>query len=129
MNYLATNNDRQRSLIAFRKARHILQQSPLAPLLGAEKEPGRGVESDEALLEYIKNTGEPVHHQAGSCKMGSDPMAVVDGCLKVHGFDNLRVADASIMPDLVSGNTHATCVMIGEKCADFILESSNDQNL
>jgi choline dehydrogenase len=74
-------------------------------------------------MQYIKNTGEPVHHLAGSCKMGNDEMAVVDAQLRVHGIANLRIADASIMPEIISGNTHAACVMIGEKAADFLLNS------
>lgn len=123
LNYLATDSDQQLSLVAFRKARDILRQSALAPMVASEAEPGGHIDSDEALLDYIRNTGEPVHHLAGSCKMGNDALAVVDHRLKVHGTENLRVADASIMPDLISGNTHATCVMIGEKCADFVVRS------
>ncbi|ALS32283.1 choline dehydrogenase [Pseudoalteromonas translucida KMM 520] len=127
LNYLASQSDQKLSLIAFRKARHILKQTSLAAMLDGEAEPGEKLQSDDSLLEYIKNTGEPVHHLAGSCKMGSDPMAVVDERLMVHGINNLRVADASIMPDLISGNTHATCVMIGEKCADFVIRSYSDK--
>ena len=121
LNYLATKHDQRVAVEAFKKSRDILRQSPLQDVLAEELEPGRTVQTDEQILEYLKATGEPVHHLAGTCKMGVDPMAVVSPKLKVHGISGLRVADASIMPDLVSGNTHATCVMIGERCADFIL--------
>lgn len=121
LNYLATLEDQQLAVAAFKKGREIFSQPALQRLLGVELEPGIEIATDMQILDYIKRTGEPVHHLAGSCKMGSDSMAVVDSCLRVHGVSALRIADASIMPDLVSGNTHATCVMIGEKCADFIL--------
>lgn len=125
LNYLDTQSDQELALLAFRKARDILSQSALASVIDSEAEPGKGIQSDKELLTYMKNTGEPVHHLAGSCKMGRDPMAVVDDRLLVYGLENLRIADASIMPDLISGNTHATCVMIGEKCADFVLSTSS----
>ena len=69
----------------------------------------------------MRNTAETTYHPVGTCKMGSDPMAVVDNELRVHGIDGLRVADASIMPTLTSGNTNAPCIMIGEKCAAMVL--------
>lgn len=122
LNYLKSLEDQQLAVAAFKKARGILMQAALQDLVGAEFEPGRAVRADAEILEYIRATGEPVHHLAGSCKMGSDSMAVVDKRLRVHGVECLRIADASVMPDLVSGNTHATCVMIAEKCAAFILE-------
>jgi len=122
VNYLGCVEDQRLAVAAFKKARDILAQSALQGLIAAEFEPGAQVRTDAELLEYIKNSGEPVHHLVGSCKMGHDSMAVVDSCLRVHGVGRLRIADASIMPDLVSGNTHATCVMIGEKCAAFILQ-------
>ena len=121
LNYLETALDQQVAVAAFKKVREILTQPALQSLLATEFEPGEQVQTDAEILEYIKNTGDPVHHLAGSCKMGHDSMAVVDSRLRVHGVEGLRIADASVMPDLVSGNTHATCVMIAEKCADFIL--------
>lgn len=124
INYLESVEDQQLAVAAFKKGREILAQPALRNVVGAEFEPGEDIRTDAQLLEYIKNTGEPVHHLAGSCKMGSDRMAVVDHRLRVHGVAHLRIADASIMPDLVSGNTHATCVMIAEKCAAFILEEN-----
>lgn len=124
INYLESEEDQQLAVAAFKKGREILAQPALRNVVGAEFAPGAEISTDAQLLEYIKNTGEPVHHLAGSCKMGSDRMAVVDQRLRVHGVAHLRIADASIMPDLVSGNTHATCVMIAEKCAAFILQEN-----
>lgn len=125
VNYLQTEYDQQVAVAAFRKARDIVKASALASYVDQELEPGEQVDTDEKLLGYIRQTGDPVHHLAGSCKMGHDSMAVVNDCLQVQGIRNLRIADASVMPAIVSGNTHAACVMIGEKVADFILEEKN----
>ena len=73
-------------------------------------------------MDYIRQEAFSVYHPVGTCRMGRDEMAVVDARLRVHGLRNLRVADASIMPTIVSGNTHAPCVMIGQKCATMVLE-------
>ena len=78
--------------------------------------------SDEALILHIKTLLETVYHPIGTCKMGNDEMAVVDSKLRVQGIEGLRVADASIMPRIIAGNTNAACIMIGEKAADLILE-------
>ena len=75
----------------------------------------------EDILKFIREKAETVYHPTGTCKMGFDQESVVDKKLKVHGIKGLRIADASIMPTLVSGNTNAVCMMIGERCADFIL--------
>ena len=77
--------------------------------------------SDADLTEWLRATAMTTFHPVGTCKMGSDPMAVVDSKLRVHGIDGLRVADASIMPIISSGNTNAPAIMIGERCADFVL--------
>lgn len=121
VNYLQTEHDQQVAIAAFKKARAILEKDAMKKYGSSELEPGNAVQSDAQILEYIRNTGDPVHHLAGSCKMGNDKMAVVDEKLRVRGIENLRIADASIMPEIVSGNTHAACVMIGEKCADLLL--------
>ena len=84
----------------------------------------RNFSSDEDILQFIRENAESIYHASGTCKMGNDKMAVVDNKLKVHGINNLRVADASIMPTLISGNTNAVCMMIGERCADFILNGN-----
>jgi len=122
VNYLQTEEDQKVAIEAFKRSREIFEASSLQSYGGEELQPGAEVRSDEEILTYIRDTGEPVHHLAGSCKMGSDDMAVVDTELKVHGVESLRVADASIMPEIVSGNTHAACVMIGEKAADMIIK-------
>ena len=83
--------------------------------------PGADVQTDEEVRRYIRAWSKTDYHPVGSCKMGSDEMAVVDTQLRVHGLDGLRVIDASIMPTLISGNTQAPSIMIGEKGADIIL--------
>ncbi|TNF34643.1 MAG: GMC oxidoreductase, partial [Gammaproteobacteria bacterium] len=124
VNFLESKHDQKVAVEAFKKARAIMQQPALAGMVGEEVAPGAAVQSDQQLLEYIRNTGDPVHHLAGSCKMGHDAMAVVDSQLRVRGIERLRVADCSIMPEVVSGNTHAAAVMIAEKCAAMILGGS-----
>ena len=79
------------------------------------------LESDTAIIEHIKKGLETVYHPVGTCKMGNDDMSVVSDTLKVHGIDGLRVVDASIMPTIISGNTNAAAIMIGEKAADMIM--------
>ena len=86
--------------------------------------PGSGLETDEEILTWVRNTAETTYHPVGTCKMGNDTNAVVGADLKVHGLDGLRVADASIMPTLTSGNTNAPSIMIGEKCSDMLLETA-----
>jgi len=88
--------------------------------IASEFQPGPEVESDEQLLDYARRRGGTVYHPTSTCKMGSDPLAVVDAELKVRGIGGLRVADASIMPTVVSGNTNAATIMIGEKLADVV---------
>ena len=83
--------------------------------------PEEQVDSEEGLIDFIKRKAETIYHPVGTCKMGDDPMAVVDSELRVHGVENLRVVDASIMPELVSGNTNAPTIMIAEKCAASML--------
>jgi choline dehydrogenase len=101
-------------------SRHIVSQKAFDDFRGTEYAPGEKVTSDADLNEYIKNNCNSVYHPVGTCKMGSDPAAVVDSELRVHGVPGLRVVDASIMPTLTSGNTNAPTIMIGEKAADMI---------
>ena len=87
----------------------------------SERYPGLSVDTAEAVREYVRETAITYHHQVGTCKMGTDAAAVVDSRLRVHGLDGLRVADASIMPAVTTGNTNAPSIMIGERAAEFLL--------
>ena len=120
-NFLAAEYDRKTNIRAVRKARELMATAPLSDVIGEEMEPGNDVQTDAEILEYMRNYGQTTYHPTGTCKMGRDPMAVVDEKLRVYGLEGLRVADASIMPTMTSGNTNAPSMMIGEKCADMIL--------
>ncbi len=89
--------------------------------------PGEAVTSDADMLEFARGNGQTTYHVIGTCKMGSDPMAVVDDQLRVHGLAGLRVVDASIMPTMVSGNTNAATIMIAEKGADLIKAAASGE--
>ncbi|MBD9482524.1 GMC family oxidoreductase N-terminal domain-containing protein [Pseudomonas sp. PDM14] len=119
-NFLADPEDAKVLMEGVRLARRILAQPEFDALRGAEMLPGPQVQTDEQLLAHLRDYAATVFHPVGTCKMGCDDMAVVTPQLKVRGVDNLRVADASIMPTLISGNTNAPCIMIGERAADFI---------
>jgi choline dehydrogenase-like flavoprotein len=121
-NYLASRNDLNVLIAGIHKAREILAASPFRPYLGAERFPGAAARSDAELETFIRVSAETEYHPVGTCRMGSDPLAVVDERLRVRGIGNLRVADCSIMPTLVSGNTNAPAIMIGEKAAAMIAE-------
>jgi choline dehydrogenase len=123
-NYLDTENDRKSMVDGMRRVREIFLAPALDKHRGTEIKPGPLVQSDEQILDYIRSAAESVYHPVGTCKMGSDDMAVVDERLRVHGVKRLRVADASIMPKLVSGNTNAPTIMIAEKCADMLLQDA-----
>ena len=125
-NYLATETDRETLVKGIQIARRIARCEPLKSLITEEYSPGATVAEDDgdAILEWARNTATTIYHPTGTCKMGSDPMAVVDDRLRVHGLRNLRVADASIMPAITSGNTNAPVIMIGEKASDLILEDA-----
>ncbi|MBP81291.1 MAG: choline dehydrogenase [Acidiferrobacteraceae bacterium] len=119
--YLSTEEDRQTVVAGLRVARRIATQPALAEYIVEEYKPGLAVESDEALLEFVRDNGVTIFHPSGTCRMGIDDDAVVDPALKVRGVTGLRVVDCAIMPTLVSGNTHAPAVMIAEKASDLIL--------
>ncbi|MDO6408754.1 GMC family oxidoreductase [Pantoea phytobeneficialis] len=121
-NFLADPYDARVLVEGIKTARKILAQPEFAALRGEEMLPGKQVQSDEQLHQYVKEYCATVFHPVGTCKMGRDAMSVVaPDTLKVHGIDNLRVADASIMPTLISGNTNAPSIMIGERAAEMIL--------
>ena len=123
-NFLSASTDIDTTLRAVRLARSIMKSKALNGLGTKELAPGESIESDDELLDWVKANAETTYHPVGTCKMGNDPMAVVDHKLRVHGIENLRVADASVMPTMPSGNTNAPSIMIGERAADFILESA-----
>jgi choline dehydrogenase len=104
--------------------RKLSQASPFDPFRGEEVDPGADVQSDEAIVEYLRAFSMTVDHPVGTCKMGADTLAVVDANLRVRGIEGLRVVDASIMPTVVSGNTNAPVIMIAEKAADMIKGNS-----
>ena len=120
-NYLQTEQDRRDVIEAFQLTRDILAQDAFRPFDGGELNPGPGVASDDEILSWARVNGETEYHPTSSCSMGLDDEAVVDGELKVHGIDGLRVVDASVMPQTVTGNTHAATLMIAEKAADLVL--------
>jgi choline dehydrogenase len=120
--YLSNRNDCDTVVAGLNILRRITSQPVMRRLIAEERAPGPACESDADLLAYARHTGTTVYHPTSTCRMGSDPDAVVDQRLRVHGFERLRVVDASIMPTLVSGNTNAAAVMIGEKGADMILQ-------
>jgi choline dehydrogenase len=119
-NYMSTEQDWQEFRDAIRITRHIMQQPALDPYRGEEITPGKDVQTDAELDEFVRNHAETAYHPSCSCKMGEDEMAVVDGQGRVHGMQNLRVIDASIMPLIITGNLNATTIMMAEKIADQI---------
>jgi choline dehydrogenase len=119
-NYLSNAEDVEAAVSGMRWLRKILATEPLASRVRGEILPGADVRTDEQLLDYMQREGQCAFHPAGTCKMGNDPMSVVDDHLRVRGVERLRVIDASIMPTVTSGNTNAPTVMIGEKGAEMI---------
>ena len=109
-----------------REARRVMAMPALARFAGSELSPGRPVQDDAGLLAFVRANAATTYHPVGTCRMGpaGEAMAVVDPQLRVHGLDGLRVADASVMPDLIGGNTSAPAMMIGERAADFMLRSA-----
>jgi len=100
--------------------RRIINNAAMDKYRAFEMNPGDAVQTDDEWLDFARRNGQTTYHVTGTCKMGPDPMAVVDDQLRVHGIAGLRVVDASIMPTVVSGNTNAATIMIGEKVADMV---------
>lgn len=120
--YLQSEVDQRCVVAALRWGRRLLFSQAFEGYGAEEVMPGEAMSSDEELLDYARRNGGTTYHPASSCRMGADGQAVVDSRLRVHGIDKLRIADASVMPHVTSGNTHAPTVMIAEKAADLILE-------
>jgi choline dehydrogenase len=121
--YLSCEVDLEALVAAVELCREIGRQPPLAEWSGRELYPGPEAEDPAALRDYVRRTAITYHHQVGTCRMGVDELAVVDPQLRVRGVDGLRVADASVMPTVTSGNTHAPTVMIGERAAELVAEA------
>jgi choline dehydrogenase len=119
-NYLATRGDVATLIAGIRLVRDVFAAKPFAPYVAREMSPGPDMATDDQLEAFARAAGSTIFHQSGTCRIGTDPMAVVDPSLKVHGLEGLRVADASVMPAVTTGNTNATCIMIGEKAAAMI---------
>jgi choline dehydrogenase len=124
INYLATETDCRAFIDGMRILRGILAKPALKQYVTEEVYPGAKVVSDDDILAFCRQTGSTVYHPTSTCRMGNDPLAVVDQRLKVRGIEGLRVIDASVMPDLMSGNTNAPTIMIAEKASDMILEDA-----
>ena len=129
-NYLNTELDQLTTVNGMRVSRRIALSKAMANYVEEEMLPGKDVQTDEELLDCARNNGETIYHPVGTCKMGtsSDPQAVVDARLRVHGLTGLRVVDASIMPTITSGNTNAPTFAIAEKASDLILEDQKSDN-
>jgi choline dehydrogenase len=127
LNYLSTEADRQVAITGLRFTRKIMAAKALEKYEPLEWKPGPDLRSDEDLLQAAGDLGTTIFHPVGTCKMGNDAMAVVNDRLQVHGVDNLRVIDASIMPRITSGNTNAPTVMIAEKGAEFLIQARQEQ--
>jgi choline dehydrogenase len=123
LNYLSTPEDRKVAVDGMRFTRRIMASKALQKYAPEEFKPGLGANTDKELEQAAGELGTTIFHPVGTCKMGSDPLAVVDDCLRVHGVDCLRVVDASIMPRITSGNTNAPTYLIAEKGARMILEA------
>ena len=120
-NLLSDPSDIQPLLRGMRLSRQIFASAAFARYRATETEPGQAVQSDSALIDYIRAQAYTVHHPVSTCRMGTDPDAVVDSQLRVVGLEGLRVADASVFPSIIGGNTNAAVVMVAEKAADLIL--------
>lgn len=125
-NYLSDPYDLDTMAEGVRIGQQIMQQDALKPLIRREQYPGRPMPTQDDYRAYVKEMAQGALHPTGTCRIGRDPMAVVDSQLRLHGVAGLRVADASVMPSLPSGNTNAPAIMVGERAADFIRRSRND---
>src|SRR5262249_51340946 len=119
-NYLADRRDTERMVAGLHAARELGATDALAPVRAAELHPSPDAQTDVALRTYLQSSVSTYFHPVGTCRIGSDPMSVVDPELRVHGIANLRLADASVMPSITSGNTNAAVLGIAERAASII---------
>jgi len=124
-NFLASDYDMRALVFGIKLCRRIAAQPALAPWIAEEIMPGAAIQSDADLEDVVRERGVSNNHPVGTCRMGQDPRAVVDPRLRVYGVDGLRVADASVMPAIIAGNTNAPTIMIGEKAAAMILQDAS----
>ena len=122
-NYMQTDHDLREMREGIKIAREIFHQKEFDEFRGKEISPGKEVDSEEDLNNFIRSKGDTAYHPSCTCKMGKDDMSVVDEELKVYGVEGLRVVDASIMPNIITGNLNASTVMIAEKVSDMLLKS------
>ncbi len=120
-NFLSNSLDIQTLVEGVKLVRKIMNSKEVQQYCSDEIQPGKKFSGDDKILKFIREKAETLYHPCGTCKMGQDKLAVVDEKLKIIGLKGIRVADASIMPTLISGNTNGPCMMIGERCADFIM--------
>ncbi|MBM86358.1 MAG: choline dehydrogenase [Rhodospirillaceae bacterium] len=123
-NFLSAEDDKTKLISGMRIVRNWINAPAMNDFRGVEFAPGPNIQGDDELLDWVRQNAETTYHPVGTCKMGSDTMAVVDDRLRVHGLEGLRIVDASIMPTLTSGNTNAPSIMIGEKASAMILEDA-----
>jgi 4-pyridoxate dehydrogenase len=118
--FFSSPNDMPRLVAGFKRAREVGEQKAMVPYRGGEASPGPACRTDADIEAFIRRTTITAHHPCGTCRMGSDAEAPLDPALRLRGVAGLRVADASVMPDIVSAHINACCLMIGEKAADLI---------
>jgi choline dehydrogenase len=123
-NYLSTERDMLVMLEGVRLARKLAHTKAFEPYRGTALHPRPGVIQDEDIIEFIRDEAETLYHPVGTCKMGADPLAVVDPRLRVRGIERLRVVDASVMPRIIAGNTNAPTIMIAEKAAEMVRQDA-----
>ena len=122
--YLSSKSDRDAMIAGIRIVREVIRQRAFDGYRGRELQPGADIMSDDQLTSWLRDSAMTTFHPVGTCRMGKDRLAVVDDRLRVHGFERLRIADASVMPVITSGNTNAPAIMIGEQLAAFINDGS-----
>ena len=128
-NYLEHEDDLKQTVECIHTARKILGQNSFKPFSGKEISPGDNIESNQLLEEYIRSNSETAYHPSCTLKMGEDKMSVVSENLKIHGLENIRVVDSSVMPEITSGNLNAPTVMIAEKASDIILGKNEEAEI